>query len=138
VLVVAAALLAGAPPSPAQLSAEVLWSVAALGALGTGVAFLIHTRNIRLAGASTASMVTYLLPVVATIVGVLVLDERLTWYQPIGALVVLGAVAISQGTPPSWLTRRRQPVIMAANTPVASEAACVEVDEDRTGLTKQR
>ena len=45
----------------------------ALGVFGTGFAFLIHFRNIRLVGASAASLVTYLVPVFAVLVGVIVL-----------------------------------------------------------------
>ena len=40
---------------------------------------------------------TYVVPVFATGEGVLLLGEKLAWYQPIGALVVLVGVAISQG-----------------------------------------
>jgi drug/metabolite transporter (DMT)-like permease len=89
----------GAPPLPWTLSPEVILSVVALGALGSGIAFVLSLRNIRLIGASLASMVTYLIPVFAIVVGVLVLDERLTWYQPVGALIVLAGVAVSQGLP---------------------------------------
>jgi drug/metabolite transporter (DMT)-like permease len=42
-------------------------------------------------------MVTYIMPIFAIIVGVLVLHEHLTWYQPVGALIVLFGVAVSQG-----------------------------------------
>lgn len=97
ILAVVAPIVAGPPPAPTALSLDVISAVAALGALGTGIAFVIHTRNIRLAGATTASMVTYLVPVVATVVGVTILTERLEWNQPVGALVVLGGVAVSQG-----------------------------------------
>ena len=93
-----------------DLSAKAIGSVLALGALGTGLAFVINMRNIRLAGASTASTVTYLIPLFAVLIGVLVLDERLTWYQPVGALIVLIGVAVSQGV----LSRR------AATRPRAS------------------
>ncbi|HET9518858.1 MAG TPA: DMT family transporter [Actinoplanes sp.] len=94
---VVAPLLAGPPPSPTRLSGPVLLSVLLLGALGTGFAFVLLYRIIRIAGASTASSVTYLMPLVATLLGVLVLDERLVWNQPVGALVVLAGVAVSQG-----------------------------------------
>jgi drug/metabolite transporter (DMT)-like permease len=97
VLALAAPLLAGAPPAPTTLSPEVIASVAALGMLGTGLAFVLHLRNNRLVGASGASMVTYLIPVFAVLAGVLVLGETLTWFQPVGALVVLAGVAIAQG-----------------------------------------
>lgn len=96
-LAVVAPLVAGAPPAPTDLSAEVIASVLALGALGTGLAFVIHLRNIRIAGASTASTVTYLIPVFAVLIGVVVLREHLAWHQPVGALIVLAGVAVSQG-----------------------------------------
>jgi drug/metabolite transporter (DMT)-like permease len=102
-LLVLAPLLAGAPPAPTSLSLAAVGSLLALGVLGSGLAFVIHMRNIRLAGASTASMVTYLVPIFAVVIGVLALDEHLTWYQPVGALIVLLGVAISQGA----LARRR-------------------------------
>ncbi|MEU1809198.1 DMT family transporter [Micromonospora aurantiaca (nom. illeg.)] len=109
-LLVAAAQLAlvapfvGTPPSPTGLSPRVIASVLALGALGTGLAFVINMRNIRLAGASAASTVTYLIPVFAVLVGAVVLGERMNWHQPVGAFVVLVGVAVAQG-----LFGRRRP-----------------------------
>jgi drug/metabolite transporter (DMT)-like permease len=97
-LAVVAPLLAGAPPVPADLSTRVVLSVLALGALGTGLAFVLNFRVIRVAGASTSASVTYLMPIVATVVGVLLLHEHLVWNQPVGAAVVLAGVAISQGS----------------------------------------
>jgi drug/metabolite transporter (DMT)-like permease len=75
----------------------VIGSVLTLGAVGTGIASVIHLRNIRLVGASTASMVTYIIPVFATVVGVVVLGEGITWYQPVGAALVLLGVAVAEG-----------------------------------------
>ena len=95
-LLVVAPLVAGAPPAPSGLSLEVVSSVLALGALGTGLAFVIHMRNIRLIGASRAATVTYLVPVFAVVVGISVLGETIEWYQPLGALIVLAGVAVSQ------------------------------------------
>jgi drug/metabolite transporter (DMT)-like permease len=88
-------LIAGPPPT--TFSLPVVASVVALGALGTGVAFALNFRVIRQAGATTSASVTYLAPVWATMVGFLVLGERLAWYQPVGAAIVLLGVAISQG-----------------------------------------
>ncbi|KKJ94422.1 DMT family transporter [Micromonospora sp. HK10] len=110
-LAVVAPLVAGAPPAPAGLSGRVLGSVLALGALGTGLAFVINLRNIRLAGASTASTVTYLIPVFAVLVGAVVLGERMNWHQPVGALVVLVGVAVAQG-----MLGRRRPAPAAGTT----------------------
>jgi drug/metabolite transporter (DMT)-like permease len=41
--------------------------------------------------------VTYLVPVFATVAGVALLGERLTWNEPAGGLLVLLGVAASQG-----------------------------------------
>jgi drug/metabolite transporter (DMT)-like permease len=98
-LAVVAPLLAGAPTDPRTLHLKVILAVTALGALGSGIAFVLNYRVIRLAGASTSASVTYLMPVVATIAGVLVLDEKITWYEPVGALVILLGVAVSQTRP---------------------------------------
>jgi drug/metabolite transporter (DMT)-like permease len=97
VLAVVAPLVAGGYPRVTELSGSVLASVATLGVLGSGLAFVLHMRNIRLLGASTASMVTYLIPVFATAIGVLVLGEKLVWFEPVGAAIVLLGVAIAQG-----------------------------------------
>lgn len=88
------ALLGGAPGA---LGGAALGSLLALGALGSGVAYVLNYRVIRLAGAATASSVTYLIPLFSTLLGVAVLGEPLRWHQPLGALVVLFGVAVSQG-----------------------------------------
>jgi drug/metabolite transporter (DMT)-like permease len=96
-LAIVAPLVAGAPPAPSDLSAEVVGSVLALGAFGTGLAFVLMFRVIRGAGATTASTVTYVIPLFATLIGIVVLGEHLAWYEPVGGLVVLAGVAVSQG-----------------------------------------
>jgi drug/metabolite transporter (DMT)-like permease len=106
-LAVVAPLVAGAPPT--TFSLPVVGSVAALGALGTGIAFALNFRVIRLAGASTSASVTYLAPLWATAVGFLVLGERLSWYQPVGAAIVLLGVGISQGVRLRRAGQRPQP-----------------------------
>jgi drug/metabolite transporter (DMT)-like permease len=119
VLVVIAPLVAGAPPAPTSLSGDVIGSMLALGVFGTGLAFLIHFRNIRLVGASAASLVTYLVPVFAVLAGVLVLGESLHWFQPVGALIVLSGIAIMRGVPIRRAARRRSRPALA---PAAASA----------------
>ncbi len=118
-LTVVTPFVAGAPPLPTALSGSVLASMVALGALGTGLAFLIHFRNIRVAGASTAATVTYVIPVFAVLAGALVLDERLTWHQPVGAVVVLLGVAVTQGL----IGPRRRPCAAAQPAAAAGTSA---------------
>lgn len=95
------ALLGGVP---GRLSTDVVGSMLALGALGSGVAYVLNYRILRAVGPSTASSVTYLIPLFSTAFGILLLDEALTWHQPVGAAVVLLGVALSQGR-----LRRRVP-----------------------------
>ncbi|MEU6084930.1 DMT family transporter [Streptomyces sp. NPDC047108] len=73
-----------------------LLSVLALGALGTGLAFLLQYGLVAEVGPTTATLVTYFIPVIATAAGVMVLGEHLTWNTPVGALVVLVGAALTQ------------------------------------------
>jgi drug/metabolite transporter (DMT)-like permease len=73
-----------------------LLAMLALGVFGSGFAYLWNFRVMEIAGSAIASSVTYLTPVVAVIVGVIFLNEKITWYEPVGALVVLLGAAIAQ------------------------------------------
>jgi drug/metabolite transporter (DMT)-like permease len=75
----------------------VVFGMLGLGALGTGVAYVLNYRVVAAAGATTASTVTYLTPLVAILVGVAFLNEPLAWNEPIGGAIVILAVAVSQG-----------------------------------------
>lgn len=74
----------------------------ALGALGTAVAQVLITRAVGLFGASTASSTTFLIPVVALVLGVAVRGEDVSVVSVIGCAVCLaGAWLISKpGSPP--------------------------------------
>lgn len=71
-------------------------SIVALGVFGSGFAYLWNFRIMEEAGSAIASSVTYLTPVVAVIVGILFLSEKVTWNEPVGALIVLLGAAIAQ------------------------------------------
>jgi drug/metabolite transporter (DMT)-like permease len=83
--------------APGHLSLDPVLAMLALGILGTGFAYILNYAVVRLAGATTASTVTYLVPLVSTALGIAVLGEHLVWNQPVGAAVVLGSVAFSEG-----------------------------------------
>ncbi len=107
-MLIVAPILAGAPPSPASLSWAPIVSIAVLGVLGTGLAFALNFHVIRTAGVTTGSMVTYLPPVVAAIAGVVLLNEHLSWNQPVGGVVVLAGVGVAQGLLTRLAPRRRR------------------------------
>lgn len=82
---------------PAALTAGGLWAMVALGAAGTGLAYALNYSIVRDAGPTTASTVTYLVPVVATLAGVTLLGDPLRWELPLGTAVVLLGAALAQG-----------------------------------------
>ena len=97
-----AAVLIVAPAGVAQLPAEppgatAIAAVAALGALGSGIAYLLYFTIIRLAGASRAILVTYLVPAFALAYGAVFLDEPVTWAALGGLVLILGGTALATG-----------------------------------------
>jgi drug/metabolite transporter (DMT)-like permease len=96
----------GVPPGDA------LGALAVLGFVCTALGLVLFFRLIVEAGPSRASVITYVNPLVAVVLGVLVLDERF------GAMSVVGLVAILGG---SWLSTRGRPR-RAVTAPVAADA----------------
>lgn len=68
----------------------------ALGIFGSGFAYIWNLRILEAAGSAIASSVTYVTPVVAVIVGIAFLGEKISWYEPVGAVIVLLGAAIAQ------------------------------------------
>ncbi|WP_445525654.1 DMT family transporter [Streptomyces cyslabdanicus] len=87
--------------APDHLPVMPLLAIAALGALGTGFAMLVQYGLVAEVGPTTAQMVTYFVPVIATAAGVAVLGESLSWSTPVGAVIVLAGAALTQVRPKS-------------------------------------
>ena len=98
-------------PAP-ELDASVVASILILGLIGTGVAYVLNYQIIASEGATIAATVTYLLPVVAVVLGVLVLGESVTIADLAGIALVLAGVA---------LTRRRATAKAAAARPAEAD-----------------
>jgi len=101
-LLLAPAYLTG----PVKASPAVITSVIVLGAAGTGLAYLWNTNIVAGWGATNASTVTYFTPLVGVVLGTILLGEAITWNEPVGALVVVTGIALSQGRPQLRLPRR--------------------------------
>jgi len=75
---------------------QAIASLLALAVFGTGIAFVIYYRLLEGSSATYLSMVTYLIPVVGIILGVLVLDEQLSWNAYAGCgLILVGVMAVN-------------------------------------------
>ncbi|MCX4702456.1 DMT family transporter [Streptomyces sp. NBC_01352] len=84
---------------PTHFAITPLLAIAALGALGTGLAVLLQYGLVAEVGPTTAQMVTYFIPVIATAAGVAILGESLSWSTPAGAAIVLAGAALTQVRP---------------------------------------
>ncbi|MBW8871774.1 MAG: DMT family transporter [Leifsonia sp.] len=97
---------------PITFSWPVLLSLLALGALGTGVVYIWNMNVLRAWGPTLTSGVTYVTPVVGVALGILILGEHLTWNEPVGALVVIAGILLTQQR--VRLFTRRQAELAAA------------------------
>ena len=79
-----------------HVTAQSVAAIAVLGIVGTGFAYVLNYQIITSEGATVASTVTYLLPVVAIVLGVLVLGESITMTTLAGITLVLAGVALTR------------------------------------------
>ena len=99
----AVATLVSLPLGAAQLPDhvpgwKVIGSVVALGVGGLSVAYLLYFELIAGAGASSAVLVTYLVPALALGYGAAFLGEAITATAVGGLVLILGGVALGSGT----------------------------------------
>lgn len=94
---------------PLTLNLPVISAMIALGVLGTGLAYVWNANIVSQWGATVTSTVTYLTPIVGISLGVAVLREEIEWYQPIGAIIVVVGILISQRRIRRPLRQRRTP-----------------------------
>jgi drug/metabolite transporter (DMT)-like permease len=80
-----------------DLAAHRVLAIVVLGAVGTGYAYILNYRVIAELGSTTASLVTYLIPVVAIAVGVLLLDEAFHLRVLAGGALIVVGVALVHG-----------------------------------------
>jgi drug/metabolite transporter (DMT)-like permease len=112
-------------PPTALPSWKAIGAVAALGILGTGVAYLFYFWLIRNVGAPRTSMVTYLLPFTALLWGRVFLGEAILPNSLLGLALVLLGTMITNNT--FSMLFRRQPKVAQ---PSASVAVTPEIAED--------
>ena len=111
-LVCAAVLMApfGLAQLPGTMPPASVWfAIIALGALGSGIAYLLYFAIIASAGASRAILVTYLVPAFALVYGAIFLDEAVTATALIGLVLILGGTALATGLARSSRTASLSP-----------------------------
>jgi drug/metabolite transporter (DMT)-like permease len=115
-LLIAAVILApfAALDTPSRTPTEGAFAaVAGLGLLCTAIAFVVYTVLIREAGTSRATVITYINPLVAVVLGVTLLGERPGPSALAGLLLILAGSWLSTGgrIPPRgrWMRRSASP-----------------------------
>jgi drug/metabolite transporter (DMT)-like permease len=77
---------------PSEVTTNAVWSVVGLGVLCTAAAFLVFFALIAEVGPARATVITYVNPAVAIVLGAMVLNEPLTLGMALGfPLVILGS-----------------------------------------------
>ena len=94
---------------PAQMPSTRAWlALLAVGVACTGLAYVLFFRLIATAGPQRALTVTFLVPVFAVFYGAIFLDEEITTWMLMCALVIVCGVALSTGL--VKLGRRKAPL----------------------------
>lgn len=93
IILVPASLIIDRPwtlsPTPISMA-----SILALAVLGTAIAYLMYFWLIANVGATRTSLVTYISPVIAVILGAVVLNEHLNWSMVVGLGLVVAGVGL--------------------------------------------
>ena len=118
-------------PTPTRVLAVVL-----LGVVGTGVAYVLNYRLLADLGPTKTSLSTYIIPVVAVVLGVIFLDEPFSLRIVVGGAVIAVGVALVHER--VFGRRGRLPVVPTAAVVLAlvlvtSAAACGDDDGEGGG-----
>jgi len=65
-----------------------------LGILGSGIAYILYFALIHSIGPTRTTMVTFVLPLVAVILGVAFLGEIIHWQEILGGLMIVSGIAV--------------------------------------------
>jgi len=77
----------------------VLW----LGVLGSGLALIIWYYLLHEIGPTRTGMVTYIFPLGGVVLGVIFLDEHLSWQLAVGALLIIASIVVV-----NWQAKKRR------------------------------
>jgi drug/metabolite transporter (DMT)-like permease len=86
-------------PWTMSLTMPAVSSAVALGVFGTAVAYVIYYRLLRVIGAPSTSLVTYIVPLFGVAWGTLLLDEVLTWHAFAALGLIFGGLLLVNGLP---------------------------------------
>jgi drug/metabolite transporter (DMT)-like permease len=103
-------------PSYGTMQLDAALALAALGVAGTGLGYIAYLWLIEHIGSVRASLVTYIVPIIALFLGWLVLDETVGLNVIAGAaLIIVGVASVMRGQAPgSERGRKMEPMAVGA------------------------
>ncbi len=101
----AVAIPAGLSAPSAAPNADVIAALLMLGGPNTGLGFWLFYALIAVAGAGRASVITYMTPAVAVVLGIAVLGESFTGSTALGLVLILAGSYLAAAGPPRELDR---------------------------------
>jgi drug/metabolite transporter (DMT)-like permease len=106
-------------------------AILVLGVVGTGLAYLLNYRIVADLGATRASLVTYVIPIVAVAVGAVVLDERFERRVLVGGVLIVAGIALVNGM--AKLPRRPPVAAVGALLVVVAASTLIGCGDDGGG-----
>ena len=88
-------IIGGSFPQMIPSGATVLLLIT-LGIVHTGVAYYLYFSSMEQLPGQTMAIISYIDPVVAVMVSVLILRENVSWQELMGAVLILGAAVVSE------------------------------------------
>jgi drug/metabolite transporter (DMT)-like permease len=99
----------GIAQAPAELPGwKAIMAILVMGVVATALGLLLYVHLVESYGSSRASLVVYLLPVIALVYGAVFLDEPLRATAVVGLALILGGVALGSGLVRPM--RRQEPI----------------------------
>jgi drug/metabolite transporter (DMT)-like permease len=105
VLLLPIVLLFDRPETLFTASRAAIWAMVSLALLSSALAYVIYFRLIARAGATNALIVTFLIPVSAIVMGIVLLDEAVDARQLAGMAAIFVGVAAIDGRPARFIGR---------------------------------
>lgn len=86
-------------PGPMTIDWSTVLAIGIIGFGGTGIAYIWFNDVLDVWGPTRASGVTYVMPIVGVLLGVVFLGETLHWNEPVGGAIVIAGVLVMRLQP---------------------------------------
>ena len=113
---------------PMPTNADAWISVIWLGLVGSAIAYMLYFRLLNAWGAYRASLITYAMPIVGILLGVLVLNEVIDPQTIVGTAMVIGGIALANAPigRRQLYGRASKPALDPGHPPVAAPSTATD------------